>query len=105
MRDLYGYTFPSQSGSPPPPSSTPTTIVPTAGSSGGGADPYIYCPPDVIRDLPTDSAKTFVRIPQPKTNVNWDGARSLPPCKLVIVIKAVPSTSPKYSELGYFADF
>ncbi len=35
-------------------------------------EPYIYCPPDVVRDLPAgDASTTFVRIPQPKTNVNW----------------------------------
>ncbi|XP_059084978.1 fibrillin-2-like [Tigriopus californicus] len=34
-------------------------------------EPYVYCPPDIVRDLPADSATIYVRIPQPKTNVNW----------------------------------
>ena len=38
--------------------------------------PFIYCPPDVIKDLPSLSPNisaptVFIRIPQPKTNVNW----------------------------------
>ena len=33
--------------------------------------PYIYCPPDLVKDLPADSPTVYVRIPQPKTNVDW----------------------------------
>ena len=33
--------------------------------------PFIYCPPAVVKDLPPDSARVYVRIPQPKTNMNW----------------------------------
>lgn len=36
------------------------------------SQPYIYCPPDVTKDLPVDSASILVRIPQPKTNVDWN---------------------------------
>ena len=47
--------------------------------------PFIYCPPDVIKDLPSlspniSSPKVFIRIPQPKTNVNWfEYVKSYPP--------------------------
>ena len=51
----------------------PTFAPEGSGSPKAESSPYIYCPPDVVRDLPDDSAKTFVRIPQPKTNVNWYG--------------------------------
>ena len=50
----------------------PTFAAPDGSASPKAeSSPYIYCPPDVVRDLPDDAAKTFVRIPQPKTNVNW----------------------------------
>jgi len=39
-----------------------------------------YCLKDFSTDLPTDSSTVFVRIPQPKTNVNWyDNVKSNPP--------------------------
>jgi hypothetical protein len=41
--------------------------------------PYIYCPPDVVRDLTGEASTTYVRIPQPKTNVNWyDNVKATP---------------------------
>ena len=60
-------------------SALPGPTLAPGGSSSPEAEssPYIYCPPDVVRDLPGDAAKTFVRIPQPKTNVNWDGPLSV----------------------------
>eukprot|EP00095_Tigriopus_kingsejongensis_P010187 maker-scaffold105_size367834-snap-gene-2.37 protein:Tk10187 transcript:maker-scaffold105_size367834-snap-gene-2.37-mRNA-1 annotation:"hypothetical protein DAPPUDRAFT_303147" len=59
------------------PTSTPSYRQPT--STPSYTQPYIYCPPDISRDLPSDSATLYVRIPQPKTNVNWyDFVKSTP---------------------------
>mgnify|MGYP001160241281 FL=1 len=72
---------------PPPPVRTtvPNTIPVITNISPNFPSPFIYCPPNVIKNLPSVSANTsaptvFVRIPQPKTNVNWyDYVKSYPP--------------------------
>lgn len=65
-----------------------TTLAPTTNQSPSVSpqlSPFIYCPPNVVKDLPNISpnisAQTvYVRIPQPKTNVNWyDYVKSYPP--------------------------
>ena len=33
--------------------------------------PFIICPPDVVKPLPSGSASVYVMFPQPKTNVDW----------------------------------
>merc|ERR1712079_350134 len=50
---------------------TETNIIPMPPTVPHRQSPYIYCPPDVVKDLPADSPTVYVRIPQPKTNVNW----------------------------------
>lgn len=52
------------------PSYIPTTVATTT-EVDDYTSPFIFCPPDVVKDLPSDSATTYIRIPQPKTNVNW----------------------------------
>ena len=60
-------------------------VTSTMSSSSNFPSPFIYCPPDVVKDLPlispNVSAQTvYIRIPQPKTNVNWyDYVKSYPP--------------------------
>ena len=60
--------------------STPSPVI----SNSNSVDPFIYCPPDVVKDLPNISpnvsaSTVFLRIPQPKTNVNWyDYVKSYP---------------------------
>ena len=46
-------------------------LLTTTTTSSPYTSPFIFCPPDVVKDLPADSATTYIRIPQPKTNVNW----------------------------------
>ena len=68
-------------------SSTPMPPTTTSGGHGGQnfPAPFIYCPPDVVKDLPSISPNVsaptvYIRIPQPKTNVNWyDYVKSYPP--------------------------